>query len=156
MSDTLLSKEKLSKATEVLIQYTVKGLLYLLIFLVGMIIHGLGSSILELLTNKVPIKSILGVLALALIIIILQIAYICYLTKKLKTKFKLELGIYWDTKKNPHCPVASCNKTPLTYKYNKEEDMCRLYCMSCDKYFPIIEPRHEIELTLPEAQKRIK
>lgn len=79
------------------------------------------------LSKSLLVTLLLGSLALNLIILALF-----WVTTK-KPEFTLKYGIYWDSKKNPHCP--NCKK-PIA-GYSKYQVGTGYYCKPCNKIFPL-------------------
>lgn len=57
-----------------------------------------------------------------LLLAILSLLIYLFIDKQLKLRY----GIYWDRKRNPHCP--SCKKPLQPHAY------CTYQCIACDKY----------------------
>jgi hypothetical protein len=69
-----------------------------------------------------------------LLLAILSLVIYLWADKKLRLKY----NIYWDRKRNPHCPI--CKKPLQSHSY------CSYQCIACDKY---IFPSNEFGKSLP-------
>ena len=79
-------------------------------------------------------KLLLSLLVLSAILNLLFLALILLLSKN--DSFKLKYGIYWDKKKNPHCP--SCQKPVAAYG-NYQSSGKGYYCKPCKQVFPLAD-----------------
>ncbi|AMC35364.1 hypothetical protein [Janthinobacterium sp. B9-8] len=94
----------------------------------------LSPIVLPLIESKLSNQTLLS-LFLASLAINLILAVLIYVASK-KPDFNLKYGIYWDSKKNPHCPA--CQKPVAGYSDYGASGK-GYYCKPCKQIFPLTD-----------------
>jgi hypothetical protein len=98
--------------------------------LIGWLSLQIAPIIAPAIETGLPIRVLLGILGLSVFLNVCAVLAI-YKLRSGSSALSLKYGIYWDKKKNPHCP--SC-KIPIG-GYNSYSSGKGYYCKPCGKIF---------------------
>lgn len=120
----------LERSKEAILSHTVEAgvtaITVLLVWASSIIVPAVAPSILA----AIPAPALLPLLLLSVVINLVLVGFLYLVTRK--SELKLHYGIYWDKKKNPHCP--GCQK-PVSYINGMLGE--GYYCKACNYVYPL-------------------
>jgi hypothetical protein len=158
-----------TKLKEIAQEHTLKGVLALLLLLLGVIWSAIPSEVWGKISAAIPKPVLWAVIGVLTVVTILESASIYISRKRLKrlrqtTKLFPNFGVLWDELNNPHCP--SCKnllpqKLKERYGYDFAESkliatnpLPTLECLQCNKEITLIDDDGEV-ITLKNAKQQL-
>ena len=141
----------LEKLKELFLKRTSELLGTLLTLLFGTIFWQIIPLLLSPLWTRLSPPTLQRILGLSLLSVMALLAYTLTLHRKLKTKLRIQFGLYWDRHGNPFCPACRSLVTGYTNDYIRGPIVA---CVKCDSVIAIRDDDGQ-HLVLRDARNSI-
>jgi hypothetical protein len=125
--------EWLTKLKDKAQEHTILGLFFILGLLCLVIWRAVPPIIWETISEATSKPALWALAGLLVIAAILELAYVCDLRQKLKTKKIWKFGVLWDKEQAPLCPNCQNHIGFL------QDDCPNLWCPLCQHVWPLVD-----------------
>jgi hypothetical protein len=125
----------------------------LLLLLFGTLFWVTFPTLLAPLWTRLEPQTLQRILGLSLLSVLVLLAYVLYLHRRLRNKLRIMFGIQWDRQENPYCP--SCNKLLSMYGLERCYDDPGFFCISRKQNISMRNEAGE-SLTLVQAREHLR
>lgn len=143
----------LQKLKELLLEHTLTLVVIPALVLFGTLLWAVFPPLFEPLWLRLEPRMLQRILGLALLAILVLLAYVLYLHHRLRNRLRVVFGIKWDRNLTAYCP--GCDKPLTEYKEGRSHTGPHFSCLTCHSALGIHDDTGRA-LTLLEAKQRLR
>lgn len=141
---------------EKLVEHSLSLVIAPLTLLAGTLYWVVSPILLSLLWSRLEPQVLQRVLGLALLSIVVLLAYVIYLQRKFSGRLRIMFGVKWDRDATPHCPACDTPLSAYTRRsaFSGSEGHWSFRCLKCKTEISLFDDSGE-RITLAEAKLRL-